>query len=135
MKKPAHEYKDEVLQFIINQLNGRNKASIQHKAFQSNFDIGPRDDLFSELLRSIRADGYLFVEGEFRHWANYTITIEGYAFVKNGGYTQQHKDHQKEKSHKAKEYLLLHWKVKWFWASIFMSIIALLISVLGLIFG
>lgn len=133
-----HLEKDKILRYLIEQLRGEERETIQvtYENFKRAFKKDCKSLFYQNLLNSIAEDGLFIMEDNRTHYnTKYTVTAKGYDFYDAGGYTQQYEDSQLEKDHESRERLLLHWKVKWFSASIIMSIIALLISVLGLIFG
>ena len=133
MKKHSYQLKDEVLGFIADRVKPlNNSVKIENSDFEYAFSYNPKGPFFSTLLNELISDGLVISEKVTSYQSIYTITPKGFDFIRDGGYVQKLKLENKEKKHKSREYLLLSWKIKWFWISQALAFLAFVISIFAL---
>lgn len=135
MNKPIYQLKDEILQYFIDsaKTTGRTTVLLSGDDFERHFGHNPIQDFMAQLLRDLRNENLIFVRDYTHYQSNYTVTAKGYDFMGEGGHTQQHVEQKKAKRQKANEYKLVSWKVKWFWISQVLALIALGVSIIALV--
>lgn len=134
MNTPTYALKDAILRYLIERAGvvGHQTVSISHNAFEAQFNMSPIHTFTRHLLQEIQNDNLILINKHTYNQHQYTVTSLGFDFMANGGYAQQHAEKQKAKRHQNMEFKLIRWKVKWFWVSQIIALIALIISVFAL---
>lgn len=131
MNKPTYQLKDEILQYLVAYSNEIDKKTfvLDSNEFEDVFDSSFTTQYFAHLLNEIEINGYIIIRhyGGLEHLI--TITSLGFDFLRNGGYTKQHAKSLKAEKRQNKEYKLVNWRVRWFWISQVLAVVALALSI------
>ena len=131
MNKPTYQLKDEILQYFIDYCKTTGRATVTYKSddFKRNFGHYPIQDFMAQLLQDIQNDNLLVVKYYTHNQNNYTVTARGYDFMRAGGYSKQHANALKAEKRQNKEYKLVSWRVRWFWISQVLALVALALGI------
>lgn len=135
MTKSNYQLKDDIFRYLIkaSKTDDCETFNVYNVYFEKALGKSPRTSFMKQLLDEIKNDGFILIS-EYTNYQRFTITGKGFDFMSNGGYSQQHVKQQKAERHTNNEYKLVRWKVRWFWISQILALLAFGVSIIALFF-